>query len=108
MKTLNSIKAGKIVKFDYTDGNHAPYYGKVAGHRDLEKEPLSRETVRKNPSLERSQFLTMVAMPWNKNTVVPEYDSFYRQFYHGRTLTVKPVGLIGRVLLWFGGIRYGL
>ena len=107
MKTLNKIKTGKVVKFGYVDGEHTPYYGKVVDHRDLEKHPLAEDTYRKNPNLERSKFLTTVAMPQNKNKVLPEYDSVYQQFYHIRTLKVKPVGLLGRILLWFKWVRFG-
>ena len=108
MKTLNQVKSGKVVKFGYDKGNNSPYYGKVVEQRDLKESPLSRDTVAKKPYLERSQYLTTVALAGDGKSGKTDYSAHYGQFYDGRALTVKRVGLIQRLFMFLSGIRYGL
>jgi hypothetical protein len=42
------------------------------------------------------------------NQVKSDYSAHYGQFYDGRALTVKRVGLIQRLFMFLSGIRYGL
>lgn len=106
MKKLHEVKSGKVVGFGYDGGNHTPYTGKVIEHRDLLCHPLSEDTIRKNPELARSQFLTTVAMPYKKNDVI-QGGPTHQQFYHDRTFTVDKVGLLSRLVRWVRGVRYG-
>ena len=108
MKTLNQVKSGKVVKFGYDKGNNSPYYGKVVEQRDLKERPLSRDTIAKNPYLERSQYLPTVALAGDGKSGKTDYSAHYGQFYDGRALTVKRVGLIQRLFMFLSGIRYGL
>ena len=108
MKTLNQVKTGKVVKFGYDKGNNSPYYGKVVEQRDLDKLPLNWETIAKNPHLERSQYLTTVALAGDGKSGKTDYSAHYGQFYDGRALTVKHVGVFQRLLMWLSGVRYGL
>jgi|TARA_R110000751_G_scaffold79977_1_gene161209 hypothetical protein len=108
MKTLNQVKSGKVVKFGYDKGNNTPYFGKVVEQRDLEESPLSRDTIAKNPMLERSQYLTTVALAGDGKSGKTDYSAHYGQFYDGRALTVKNVGLFRRLLMFLSGVRYGL
>ena len=106
MKKLHEVKSGKVVGFGYDGGNHPPYTGKVVDHRDLLRHPLSEDTIRKNPNLARSQFLTTVAMPYGKNDVI-QRNPTHKQFYHDRTFTIAKVGLLSRLVRWMRGVRYG-
>jgi len=108
MRNLNEVGTGKVVKFGYDEGNNSPYYGKVIDQRNLQEVPLSSGTIAKNPNLERSQYLTTVALAGDGKSGKTDYSAHYGQFYDGRALMVKHVGLFQRLFLWLSGVRYGL
>ncbi len=104
---IESLNVGDVVEFQYVDRernyNTFPvdtkydvedYMGKVLSIRNLYNEPLSMQTVERNPLLDRSQFLMTVQFN----------DGKIKSFYCGRVvnfkveLPEKKKSFLGRIL----------
>ncbi len=110
--SLAELSIGDVVRFDYSgpEGTSVegwvsgvpnkhfnrvrPYIGRIEGQRNLAYDPISFES-EYNYVCDRSENLTTVAM-----------EDRYGRFYDGRTFNVKKVGLLGRLILWFKGIKF--
>ena len=91
---IAQLTAGNKVKFQYIDRdvkwdvmpaittyNIEAYEGTVLDIRDTQIQSVSRESVLRNPSIERSRFLLTVQMPDNK----------IKSFYDGRILNIEEI-----------------
>jgi hypothetical protein len=97
IEMIAQLTAGNKVKFQYIDRdvqwdvmpaittyNIEAYEGTVLDIRDTQIQSVSRESVLRNPSIERSRFLLTVQMPDNK----------IKSFYDCRVINleeIKPV-----------------
>lgn len=101
---MTDLKPGTTISFQYIDRivntktlppeityEAKNYTGKVLQVRDIELEGLSRHALKRNPSLERSQYLLTVRFPDNK----------IKSFYSGRMVNltqIKPKSFIRRLI----------
>ena len=92
---IANLTAGNKVKFQYIKGrvrNYSSfptqtsyevegYEGKLLEVRDTTTNPVDKETVFRNPSIERSRYLLVVQLPDNK----------IKTFYDGRIVGIERV-----------------
>ena len=91
-----TFASGSVVAYDYLQGNsNGRKLGRVIKVRDTEINPVSDETVKKNPFIKRSQYLLTVR----------ETDGKYRQLYGHALYNAKKIGFFGRFMLWLAGVR---
>lgn len=91
---IAQLTAGNKVKFQYIDRdvqwdvmpaitkyNVEVYEGTVLDIRDTQIQAVSKESVFRNPAVERSRFLLTVQMPDNK----------IKSFYDGRIINIEEI-----------------
>lgn len=91
------MKVGDVVEFHYDASDpEKERIGKVAYIRDTHKEPLSPETIRRRPDVERSRYIVGCRMS----------DKTFRAFYSESLTGLHKVGIIRRSLLYLAGVSF--
>ena len=110
--SLAKLSVGDVVRFDYSSpegtsvegfkhgvpfkyfNRTSPYVGRIEDHRNMIAQPMNWES-EYSYNCDRSENLTTV-----------DLGDRWGRFYDGRTFNVKKVGLLGRLVMWFKGIKF--
>jgi len=110
--SLAECKVGDVVRFEYSSpegtsvegfargvplkyfNRTSPYVGRIEDQRNLIAQPIDWES-EYSYNCDRSENLTTV-----------DLGDRWGRFYDGRTFNVKKVGLLGRLVMWFKGIKF--